>query len=167
MHRYRQHFPVPGLPQPAKLVEHRWLLASEVAALTRIVSEIEQKLPLRHLEVFPIAATHRSLLSVAHAPVEGALARGCLSGQNRQEITAVKRIRGRRRDAGCGKTGRGEVHRDAYLIRHLASHYATRPRADLRYPHPAFQQVKFAADKGPDLGKTFTAVVAGENDEGL
>src|SRR5260370_30909584 len=90
----RQHLPVPNFQKPAQVIEQRWFLASEVAALAQIVSEVEQKLPLRHFEVFPMVAAHRPLVAVAHAPVEGTLARGCLSGQDRQEITAVERIGG-------------------------------------------------------------------------
>src|SRR5258708_21097325 len=92
----RQHLPVPNFPKPAQLIEQRWFLASEVGALARIVSEVEQKLPLRHFEVFPMVAAYRPLVAVAHAPVEGTLARWCMSGQDRQEITAVERIGGRR-----------------------------------------------------------------------
>src|SRR6516225_5478587 len=153
MLRKRQHLPVPNFPKPAQLIEQRWFLASEVAALARIVGEVEQKLPLRHFEVFPMVAAHRPLVAVAHAPVEGTLARGRLSGQDRQEIMAVELIGGRRRDAGRGETGRCQIHCDAYLIRHLAGHDATRPPADLRHPDPTFLQIKFAADEWPDLGK--------------
>src|SRR5260370_40736052 len=102
----RQHLPVPNFPKPAQLVEQRWFLASEVGALAQIVSEVEQKLPLRHFEVFPMVAADRPLVAVAHAPVEGTLARWCMSGQDRQEITAVERIGGappppRRRRTGA------------------------------------------------------------------
>src|SRR5260370_39408260 len=163
----RQHLPFPNFPKPAQLVEQRWFLASEVAALAQIVGEFEQKLPLRHFEVLPMVAADGPLVAVVDAPVEGPLARGCLSGQDRQAITAVERIDGRRRDAGRGETGRGQIHCDAYLIRRLAGHDATRPPADLRHPDPAFQQIKFAADEWPDLGETLAAIVAGENDERL
>src|SRR5260370_26275861 len=111
-----------------------------------------------------MVAAPSPLVAVAHATVEGTLARGCLSGQDRQEITAVERIGGRPRDAGRGETGRGQIHCDAYLIRHLAGHDATRPPADVRHPDPAFQQIKFAADEWPALGKTRAPIVAGEND---
>src|SRR5260370_16182347 len=121
----RQHLPFPNFPKPAQLVEQRWFLASEVAALAQIVSEVEQKLPLRHFEVFPMVAVHRPLVAVAHAPVEGTLARGCLSGQDRQEITAVERIDGRRRDARRGETRRGQIQCDAYPIRRLSRPDAT------------------------------------------
>src|SRR5260370_40632660 len=84
----RQHLAVPNFPKPAQLIEQRWFLASEVGALARIVSEVEQKLPLRHFEVFPMVAAYRPLVAVAHAPVEGTLARWCLSCQERDEIPA-------------------------------------------------------------------------------
>src|SRR5258708_40171859 len=102
----RQHLPVPNFPKPAQLIEQRWFLASEVGALARIVSEVEQKLPLRHFEVFPMVAAYRPLVAVAHAPVEGTLARWCMSGQDRQEITAVERIGGGRPRARRGRAGR-------------------------------------------------------------
>src|SRR5215471_2452761 len=162
---YRQYLAVPGLPQPAQLVEQRRLLTGEVAALAWIVSEVEQKLPFRHFEVFPIAAAHRPLLAIAHAPIESAL--GCVSSQNRQKITAVRRITGRRCNPGSSETGRGQIHRDAHLIGDRTGHQPARPPADLRHSEPAFQQVEFAADKGPDLGETLAAIIAGENDEGL
>src|SRR5215831_6953017 len=97
MPRYRQYLAVPGLPQPAQLVEQRRLLTGEVAALAWIVSEVEEKFPIPHFEVFPTAAAHRPLPAIAHAPIERALLCRSLSGQNRQKITAVERITGRDR----------------------------------------------------------------------
>jgi len=90
-----------------------------------------------------------------------------LSGQHRQEITAVKRVIVRRCDAGCREAGCGQIHCDAYLIRYLAGRDLTRPPADLRHPKPALEQVKFAADEWPDLRKTLSAIVAGEDNERL
>ena len=165
MPRHRQHLPVPALPQPAKLVEQRRLFASKVAALAWIVSEVEQKFPFCHFQVFPFATAHRPLLAIAHAPIERALARQSLSGQNRQQIAAVELITGWRRDTGCSETGRGQIHCDRYLIGDCPSLYLARPPADLRHSEPAFQQVEFAADKGPDLREALAAIVAGENDE--
>ena len=66
MLRKRQHLPVPNFPKPAQLIEQRWFLASEVAALARIVGEVEQKLPLRHFEVFPMVAASLSLGSASN-----------------------------------------------------------------------------------------------------
>src|SRR5260370_13171085 len=131
----RQHLPVPNFPKPAQLIEQRWFLASEVGALARIVSEVEQKLPLRHFEVFPMVAAYRPLVAVAHAPVEGTLGRWCMSGQDRQEITAVERIGGRPRDARCGETGRGHIHFDAYPIPPPSRHPPTPPPTDPLPPH--------------------------------
>src|SRR5260370_39001796 len=96
----RQHLPVPNFPKPAQPIEQRWFLASEVAALAQIVSEVEQKLPLRHFEVFPMVAAHRPLVAVAHGPVEGTLVRGGVSGQERQEFPAVERVGVARRESG-------------------------------------------------------------------
>src|SRR5260370_14418584 len=120
----RQHLPVPNFPKPAQLIEQRWFLASEVGALARIVSEVEQKLPLRHFEVFPMVAAYRPLVAVAHAPVEGTLARWCMSGQDRQEITAVARIGGRPRHPRRGERWRGSSPCVGY------------PSPSLRRPHP-------------------------------
>src|SRR3984893_10324668 len=70
----RQHLPVPIFPLAAQLVEQIGAFAGHVAALSRVVADVEQVLLVPHLQIFPLASADGPLVAIGHPPVECALA---------------------------------------------------------------------------------------------
>src|ERR1700730_7826849 len=76
----RQHPPVPIFPLAAQLVEQIGAFAGPVAALSRVVADVEQVLLVPYLQIFPVAPADGPLVAIGHPPVECALADWRLSG---------------------------------------------------------------------------------------
>src|SRR5689334_4661713 len=81
-----QHGRAPGR---LEALEYVLVARFEIAALARILYDVEQKLVARDPEIFPVALAQRALLSGLEAPVELARMRRCAAGHDRQQVLAV------------------------------------------------------------------------------
>ena len=117
------------------------------------------------LEVFPGAHAGSVVDPVApeKRPIESLL----LTGQDTGEISTVEGIRGTRLRARNREDCGGPVHGDRGLICRPARPDHAGPSRDCRHADASFPQVLLLEREWPVEGIPLTAIIAGEDDEGV
>ncbi len=143
------------------------LALGQVGAFALIGRDVEQVVVAVHPQVLVVAQAHGALATVVHAPVQGPLKSVCGLAQHSAQRDAVQGVVG----MGCCAAEfehRGRpVHGQAVLLAHAARGNASGPVCDPRHADAAFGQVHLAAHQRPVVAETLTAVVAGEDDQGV
>ena len=120
-----------------------------------------------HAQVFPGAIAQGALLSVFHAPVQGACELEPGLQEHWQQRHTIQRVIRMGRHACSVKQGACPVHRHAVLLADLSSPDLPGPVGDPGDPDTALGQIHLAAHKGPVVRKPLTAVVAGEHQQSV
>lgn len=144
------------------------MLIRKVAAFTNVVLKVEQH--VHHnavLDVFPFAMAHGLLLALRtiHAPEKCSLLFRLRSGEDRHEVDAVELPTRRRLHTREREEGRGQVHGDGGLLRHLARRQMTGPAHEAIHTDAAFPKRSLVVEKRRVVGVTLPAIVAAEDDE--
>src|SRR6266403_5093227 len=155
------------MPLPDNLTVYILPAFLKVRALQGIFDDIEQERSVEDFEEFMIAVARRSLRVRFVAPKQFARDGCAIPGEDRQQVHAVGWIGWIGLRAGSGKKRWHPVHADGDLFRREAPANTCGPGDERRNAQPSFQQFRLFPREGPGIGEAFTAVVAGENDDGV
>ena len=157
---------VPFFPLPAQAGKDFGLMLLQVGALPRVIHDVEQKLVVIDLEIFPRALACRALTLGFVAPEQGPFGAARPAFQYGQDILAVAGKVGVLRCTGSGQQRGQPVEGGRDLLLYLGLK-ASAPAQQRGHAYAAFEQLGFLAREGPGLGKALAAVVAGEDDDGV
>src|SRR5437868_2578179 len=163
---FGQHGRVPGFVFSHQSLKEIRLPSFEVRSFERIIDNIEEESVAGDLQPLHIAIAHGSLLVGAETPKQFSRNRRSAAGERGQKAHTIWRMRGIGLKTCCGQKRGQPVHTDRYLICSATGTSVAGPANDSRDPQSAFEQFRLFAGKRPGVRKTFTTVVAGEDNNG-